>query len=404
MRRALFAGLLAAVLLPSCATLPTPPALSPPPEIAAEEEDRILLTRVRAYEDPALTGYLGKLVERLLSEEERAGSAPEIVVVRDPTINAFAMPPGRIYVHTGLLSRIDNEAQLATIVAREVTHLRRRPSVALADAHARIAEALHPIALGIAAPTPFAEEGSAVLSPMAGAILGARLPRAYTASMTGSGRESEAVADAGAMERLVRAGYDPSEAPKVFERLRKEARVGGVIERFFLGSAAGLEERVEVMTRLAGGASGFTAAVRDSVKAGDDFGKPMMTVTRENASLELRAGRFRAAQAQLDHVLAAAPDDAMAYLYVGDLHRLRGQRARSVADRDELGRKALAAYERCAALGPDIAEVPRRLGLLYYQLRQIDRAHEAFTRYLTLSPNAPDAARVREYLMEGSGR
>jgi regulator of sirC expression with transglutaminase-like and TPR domain len=92
----------------------------------------------------------------------------------------------------------------------------------------------------------------------------------------------------------------------------------------------------------------------------------------------------------------------MAYLYLGDLHRLRAQRARSVADRDELGRKALAAYERCAALGPDITEVPRQLGLLYYQLRQLDRAHEAFTRYLTLSPNAPDAARVREYLKEGS--
>jgi predicted Zn-dependent protease len=399
MRRALFAGLLAVVHLPSCATLPAPP---PPPQIAADAEDRILMARVRAYEDPELTDYLARIVEVLRSEEERAEAAPEIVVVRDPTINAFAMPTGRIYVHTGLLSRIDNEAQLATIVAREVTHLRRRPRVALAEAHARIAEALHRIAPGIATSTPFAEEGSAVLSPMASAILGARLPRAYTASITGSGRDSEALADAGAMERLVRAGYDPKEAPKVFERLRKEARLGGALERFFLGSDAGLAERVEVMTRLVTGAPAFAAAVSNTLKGRHDFDESMATVTRENASLELRAGRFRSAQVQLDRVLAVAPDDAMAYLYVGDLHRLRAQRARSVADRDELGRKALAAYERCAALDPDIVAVPRQLGLLYYQLRQIDRAHEAFARYLTLSPNAPDAARVREYLKEGS--
>jgi hypothetical protein len=401
MRRALFAGLLAAVLLPSCATLPPAP---PPPQIAADAEDRILMTSVRAYEDPALADYLGKIIGVLLSEEERVSAAPEIVVVRDPTINAFAVPPGRIYVHTGLLSRIDNEAQLATIVAREVTHLRRRPEVALADAHARIAEALHRIASEITASTPFAEEGSAVLSPMASAILGARLPRAYVASTAGSGRESEAIADAGAMERLVRAGYDPKEAPKVFERLRKEARVGGALERFFLGSDARLAERIEVMTRLVSvaAATALATPAPDPAKGTDDFDKRMAIVTRENASLELRAGRFRNAEVQLGRVLAVAPADAMAYLYVGDLHRLRAQRVRSVADRDELGRKALAAYERCAALGPDIAEVPRHLGLLYYQLRQIDRAREAFTRYLTLSPNAPDAARVREYLKEGS--
>lgn len=402
MRRALFAGLLAAGLLPSCAPLPTLPALAPPPQIAADAEDRMLMTSVRVYEDPALTDYLGKIAGVLLSEEERAGAAPEIVVVRDPTINAFAMPPERIYVHTGLLSRIDNEAQLATIVAREVTHLRRRPAVALADAHARIAEALHRIAPEITASTPFAEEGSAVLSPMASAILGARLPRAYVASTTGYGRESEAVVDADAMERLVRAGYDPKEAPKVFERLRKEARAGGVVERFFLGSDAGLAERVEVMTRLVSGAYAFAAAVPTTVKGTADFDEPMATVTRENAALELRAGRFRAAEVQLDRVRAVAPNDAMAYLYLGDLHRLRAQRVRSVADRDELGRKALAAYERCEEMNPDIVEVPRRLGLLYYQLGQIDRAREAFTRYLTLSPNAPDASRVREYLKEGS--
>jgi tetratricopeptide (TPR) repeat protein len=401
MRRALSAGLLAAVLLPSCATLP---ALPPSPQIAADAEDRILMTSVRAYEDPELTAYLGKIIGVLLSEEERAGAAPEIVVVRDPTINAFAMLPDRIYLHTGLLSRIDNEAQLATIVAREVTHLRRRPEVALADAHARIAEALHRVASEITASTPFAEEGSAVLSPMAHAILGARLPRAYVASTTGFGRESEAIADAGAMERLVRAGYDPKEAPKVFERLRKEARAGGALERFLLGSDAGLAERIEVMTRLVSVATATVLAtpVPDAAKGTNDFDKRMAIVTRENASLELRAGRFRNAEVQLGRVLAVAPADAMAYLYVGDLHRLRAQRVRSVADRDELGRKALAAYERCAALNPDIAEVPRQLGLLYYQLRQIDRAHEAFARYLTLSPNASDAARVREYLREGS--
>src|SRR2546426_7325972 len=44
----------------------------------------------------------------------------------DPTLNAFAMPNGRIYVHSGLLSRLDNEAQLATILGHEMTHVTSR--------------------------------------------------------------------------------------------------------------------------------------------------------------------------------------------------------------------------------------------------------------------------------------
>ena len=66
----------------------------------------------------------------------------------------------------------------------------------------------------------------------------------------------------------------------------------------------------------------------------------------------------------------------------------------------ELARQAFTSYEECIALDPEMTEVHRQLGLLYYQLHQIARAREAFARYLALRPDAPDAARVREYLGE----
>src|SRR5207245_8552276 len=49
-----------------------------------------------------------------------------LVVLRDPTLAAFAMPEGRVFLHTGLLSRLENEAQLATILGHEVTHVYER--------------------------------------------------------------------------------------------------------------------------------------------------------------------------------------------------------------------------------------------------------------------------------------
>ena len=46
--------------------------------------------------------------------------------LRDPQPNAFALPNGSIYVTTGLLTLIDNESQLAAIIAHELTHVMRR--------------------------------------------------------------------------------------------------------------------------------------------------------------------------------------------------------------------------------------------------------------------------------------
>jgi regulator of sirC expression with transglutaminase-like and TPR domain len=136
----------------------------------------------------------------------------------------------------------------------------------------------------------------------------------------------------------------------------------------------------------------------DTVKSSDEFEEVTATVARDNARLELRRGRFRTAQEQLDRAMAVSPSDPQAYLALGELLRLRAQRARGAAERDELTRRALWAYEHSAMLDPALAEVVRELGLLYYQQGQRERALEAFMRYLVLSPDAPDAPRVSEYV------
>ena len=44
--------------------------------------------------------------------------------------------------------------------------------------------------------------------------------------------------------------------------------------------------------------------------------------------------------------------------------------------------------------------LPSPVGFLYYQQKDTDRAREAFRKYLALKPDAPDAKRIREYLVE----
>lgn len=377
----------------------------------AEKEEAALLARVRLYEDLLLDEYLARIAERLTPAPVKTAGGPgfRVGVVRDPTLNAFALPNGRIYVHTGLLSRLENEAQLATILGHEMTHVVNRDALRVSrDARRR---ELGYTVLGAAASIGVAAAsgsggaagdglGTAALGRTAGAVLGLGLQLAAVASINGYGRDLEREADAGGMAMLVRAGYDPKEAPRVFALLRGDARERGSLETFFFGSHPRLSERVETTWELLRTTYAAAAAAPDTVRDTVEFGFRMRPVVRENAYEDLRAGRFALARTQLDRVLALTPDDPVAHLYYGELHRLQAQRAVDPAARAAREERALERYERAAALDPALPEAHRQLGFFYYQQRDAVRARAAFERYLALRPDAPDAPRVREYLLQ----
>lgn len=376
----------------------------------AEKEETALLARVRVYEDLLLDEYLARIGARLTPAAVTAAGGPgfRFGVVRDPTLNAFALPTGRIYLHTGLLSRLENEAQLATILGHEMSHVVNRDALRLSR-DARRQELRDPVvrvgaSVGAAAASGSVDAagdglGTAALGGTAGAVLGLGLQLAAVASIHGFGVELEREADASGMAMLVQAGYDPREAPRVFARLRGDARERGPLETFFLGSQPRLSERVEATRELLRNRHAGAAAP-DAVRDTLEFGFRMRPVIRENAYEDIRVGRFALARAQLDRVLALTPDDPVAHLYYGELHRLQSQRSADPAARAAQAARALERYERAAALDPSMPEAHRQLGFLHYQQRDAGRAREAFERYLVLQPDAADAARIREYLLQ----
>src|SRR5205814_6078146 len=115
---ALVAFSVVSLILGGCAS-PARPINAPAIAARIGSEEAALAKRVKTYDDPRLADYLATLVGRLVPP---GADAPRITVLEDPTLAAFAMPNGRLYVHTGLLSRVENEAQLATILARELAH------------------------------------------------------------------------------------------------------------------------------------------------------------------------------------------------------------------------------------------------------------------------------------------
>jgi beta-barrel assembly-enhancing protease len=375
----------------------------------AEKEEETLLKKVKVYDDAMLADYLARVGDRLTPDEVRGAGGPgfKFAVLRDPTLNAFALPNGHIYVHTGLLSRLDNESQLAMIVGHEMTHVTHRHARSLElDGQARhivdpaIAASIGVAALAGSGAQNGAGVGAAVIGQTANAILGLGLALTATAAISGYGRNLERDADHGGMDNLVRAGYDPKEAPKVFALLRSESKDRGSLETFFLGSQPKLTERIETTEALLRTRYAQAALDPTTTRDTDDFRLRMRSVGRDNALEDIRAGRFDLAQRQLDRVLAITPMDAIAHTYYGDLHRLKAQRARDVARRDEHARLALASYQTAIDLDPTAPEPHRQLGFLYYQQKDTAKAKAAFEKYLSLGPAAADARRVKEYLVE----
>ena len=177
--------------------------------------------------DPDLSQYLNAMGKKLAAYAP--GGAPDIEVfgVRDPAINAFAMPGGYIGVHTGLIVTSGAEAELAGVLAHEIAHVTQRH-----------------IARGL---TQQQQSGHLAIATLVAAILAGLTPGGGQAAMgiaafgqaaaiaqqLGFSRDAEQEADRTGFEMLRKAGYDPNGMAVMFGRLMQasslnEGRGGGV--------------------------------------------------------------------------------------------------------------------------------------------------------------------------------
>lgn len=88
----------------------------------------LLLSGNVLVNDP-LSKYVNKVADELLKGQPALRSQLHIYVTRSPEVNAYAFDKGFIFVNAGLLAQLENEAQLAYILAHEITHVVKKHSV-----------------------------------------------------------------------------------------------------------------------------------------------------------------------------------------------------------------------------------------------------------------------------------
>lgn len=168
-------------------------------------------------DDPEISGYINRLGSRLVAQSSAAGQSFEFFVLKDSTINAFAMPGGYIGVHTGLILAAQSESELASVLAHEISHVTQHH---LARQVGLQSQAQLPMLLSLAVAILAARSHSDVSAGamMAGQAAGIQHQLSYS-------RDFEREADRVGLQLLERVGFDVRGMASFFVRLQKNGRL-----------------------------------------------------------------------------------------------------------------------------------------------------------------------------------
>ena len=160
-----------------------------------------------------VTQYIQQLGRRLVQSAPGDKWPYQFHVVNQKEINAFALPGGPLFVNVGTIQAADNEAQLAGVMAHEISHIIQRHATRAATKQYK------------------AQVGLGILGAILGGSAGGQLAAAGISFAAGSyflknSRQSEKEADLLGTDMMYDAGYDPIQLPKFFEKIEAEGSQG----------------------------------------------------------------------------------------------------------------------------------------------------------------------------------
>ena len=379
---------IAVILAVGClaAACALPPPVSVPEDLWTEKDEEILWHRAQKeqlvldnndwlYRDAEIETYLNEVAARLGAFTDSTDIVFKIKILNDPNLNAFAFPNGVIYVHTGLLARMENEAQLAALLAHEMTHCTLRHSLRALKSKKDPADNM--------ASAGQNRDNVALLRNLAG-ILGTN---GSMAAVTGYSRRFEAEADRGGLDLMAKAGYDPRQALNLFELLQQEIENQGIKEPFFFGTHPSVQQRIENADRwLANEYLGKNSGLINA----EIFRSRLDRLVLDNARLDLQFSRFYIARKNVEMYLRRHQEDADAHYLLGEIFRQQGRQ------RDT--RTAIEHYRQAIVLDPSFSAPHKAMGLMHYKEGDRILAKKFFESCLLLSPDAPDKAYIQGYL------
>lgn len=229
LRQPLLHVLLAALLFAGCAARNPGDPLKPGFNVYSKQQDIELgqqaaaevRQQVPVVKNTELQNYISEIGKKLATQPGAGDYPYTFTLINEPSINAFALPGGPIFVNSGLIGAADNEAQVAGVLAHEIAHVALRHGTNQAS-KANLIQ-LPAVLAGMA----IGQETVVDQIAQIGLGLGVNsLIMKYS-------RDAENQADALGTRILAEAGYNPIEMANFFEKLQEE---GGSRPPQFLSS------------------------------------------------------------------------------------------------------------------------------------------------------------------------
>jgi beta-barrel assembly-enhancing protease len=188
-----------------------------------EESAAQVRKQMTVVNDPVLTEYVNRVGKRLASAKEAQDSGFPFTfeVVAEPSINAFALPGGHMFIHTGLLKAVESESQLAGVMGHEMSHVILRHGTNQASKR-NLFEL----------PAMLASKMSGN-SSMLGQLTQLGIGLGANSVLLGFSRNAESQADLMGSHLMSESGYDPTELAHFFSKLNSPGKgVMGNVAQF----------------------------------------------------------------------------------------------------------------------------------------------------------------------------
>ena len=317
------------------------------------------------YLDPELTLYVREVGQKLARVSDRPDLPYEFVVLNSSVPNAWALPGGKIAVNRGLLTKLDDEAQLASVLGHEIVHAAARHSVQRLQQGMIISAGVAGLGLAMSD-----NEWAGLI--MGGAAVGAQLALAQYSQ----GDELES--DHYGILYMKKAGYDPAAAVELQELFLKlsEGQDSNFIQGLFAThppSAKRVQENRALAQKIGtGGYRGADVYARKLAKlralqpAYDAHDKARELLSKKDLNGALK---------QINEAIRLAPNEAMFYAFRGQIYQQQKDLEKADAD-----------FDKAVSLYPEMFVYRLYNGLSAISLNNLNKAEENLSRANEIVP------------------